>query len=316
MKAIFDGLLRQLPKSFLSDSRRTVVGLFSWSDLRWTSSPTSKFYFEQSSTHIGCEIFVERSSTDFFGNFQNLFWGILDAHRMWNLRGAIFDGLIRQLRNSTLSDSRRTLVVKFSWSDLRWTSSPTFKFYVEQSSTHIGCEIFVERSSTDFFANFQILLWAILDAHWLWNFRWSINAIGGESFQGLIDVCIRTVAFYRTACMHHSLPDYDMARRIMYTHGDLPSNGVHASQPTRLRHTTLLKEVCIRTMAFHGTACMHHSRPTVAETYVFTLRPLSGDVRASRYTHADRRHTTHSSVLHRNGVWTRCDSSLPSVHRL
>ena len=47
------------------------VGKFSWSDLRWTSSPASKTLLEQ-----------------FF-----------DAHRLGNFLGAIFDGLLRQLPN-------------------------------------------------------------------------------------------------------------------------------------------------------------------------------------------------------------------------
>ena len=117
--AIFDGLLRRLQNSSLSDSRRTSVGKFLWSNLRWTSSPTSKFFFERFSTHIGWEIFVERSSMDFFANFKILLWAILDAHRLGKFLGAIFDGLLRQLQNSSSDNSWCTSVGKVSWSDPR-----------------------------------------------------------------------------------------------------------------------------------------------------------------------------------------------------
>ena len=90
------------------------LGNFSRSDLRWTSSPTSEFFFGRPLTDISWESF----------------------------RGAILDGLLRQLPDSSLGDLRRTSVGKF----------------------------FSERSSMDFFANFRTLLWATFGAHQLGNF--------------------------------------------------------------------------------------------------------------------------------------------------
>ena len=103
--AIFDGatyLLRQLPyfsssvldTHLLGNSRGAIFG---------TSSSTSNIFFEQ----------------------------FLNARLLGNFRGAIFDGLLHQLPNFSLSYSRRASVGKLSWSDLRWTSSPTFKFFFE-----------------------------------------------------------------------------------------------------------------------------------------------------------------------------------------
>ena len=138
-RAIFCANLQNFP---MSNLWRTSV---SWSDLPRTSSPTSKFFFEQSLTHIGWEIFLERSSTDFFSNFQNF----------------------------SLSNLWRTSAGKFSWSNLRRTSSPTSKFFFEQPLTNIGWEIFLERSSTDYFANLQTFslsnLWRILAGKFSWS---------------------------------------------------------------------------------------------------------------------------------------------------
>ena len=57
-------------------------------------------------------------------------------------RGAIFDGLLRQLPN----------------------------LFFEQFSTHIGWEIFVERSSMDFFANFQFFSFKKFRRAFGWKF--------------------------------------------------------------------------------------------------------------------------------------------------
>ena len=70
LRAIFDGLLRQLPKSSLSNFRRASVGKFCSRDLQWASSPTSEIFFEQFSTRIGWEIFLARSSSTKFSGFE------------------------------------------------------------------------------------------------------------------------------------------------------------------------------------------------------------------------------------------------------
>ena len=267
---------------WIFDAHRLINVL--WSDLRWTSSPTSTFFFDwsltricweifvdwsstdffanfhillrsifdayllgnfcgltfdgllrqlpysssisQSLTRICWEIFVERSSTDFFANFHILLrsifdaylleifveWpsmvfianfhillrAIFDAHLMRNFCGTTFDGLLRQLPHSSSIDLWRAsfdksfvglssidffanfhillrsifdvhLLIKVLWSDLRWTSSPTSTFFFDRSVTRICWEIFVERSSMVFFANFHILLWSIFCAHRLGN---------------------------------------------------------------------------------------------------------------------------------------------------
>ena len=125
LAAIFDGLLRQPPRPSVSNFRRASVGQFSWSDLRWTFSPTFKTFLEQFSTRIGWEFYLQRSSMDFFANFQNLPWAIFEAHRMVIFLAAIFDGLLLQLPRSSLSNFRRASVGQFSWSDLRWSSPST-----------------------------------------------------------------------------------------------------------------------------------------------------------------------------------------------
>ena len=54
-------------------------------------------------THIGWEIFLERTSMDFFANFRNCRRAILDVHRLGNFLRPIFDGLLCQLFKCTLS---------------------------------------------------------------------------------------------------------------------------------------------------------------------------------------------------------------------
>ena len=49
------------------------------------------FFFERFSAHICWEIFVERSSMDFFANFKILLRIILDAHRLGDFRGVILE---------------------------------------------------------------------------------------------------------------------------------------------------------------------------------------------------------------------------------
>ena len=139
-----------------------------WSDIR-TSLATSTFFFDRSLTRIWWESFVERCWMDFFANFHILLRSIFDAHLLGKFCGAIFDGLLRQLSHSSSINHWRASVWKFSWSDLRWTSSPTSTFLFDRSLTCICWEIFVKRSSVDFFANFHILLWSICGAHRLGN---------------------------------------------------------------------------------------------------------------------------------------------------
>ena len=160
------------------------LGNFSRSNLWWTSSPTSEFFFGRSLTDIGWEIFrgaifegllrqllnsswgnlrrtsvgkffAERSSMDFFANFRIFLWTIFDAHQLG----------------------------KFSRSDLRWTSSPTSEFFFGRSLTVIGWEIFSrKRSSMDFLANFRIFLWAIFDGRLVGRYflRWANLEHQGE----------------------------------------------------------------------------------------------------------------------------------------
>ena len=87
-----------------------------WSELRWFSSPTSTFFFDQSLTRICWEIFMERSSMGFFANFHILLRSIFDAHLLENFCRATFDGLLRQLPHSSLINFWRASVGK-------WTSS-------------------------------------------------------------------------------------------------------------------------------------------------------------------------------------------------
>ena len=146
--AIFDGLLRQVQIFSSSNLWRTVLELFRVAIFDGLLRELPNFLFEQSLTHIGWEIFVERSSMDFVANFQILLRIIFDAYRLGNFRGAISDGLLRQLPNSSSYNLRRI-----------W-------------------EIFVERSSTDFFANSKFLIRIIFDAYRFGNFscrdlRWT-----------------------------------------------------------------------------------------------------------------------------------------------
>ena len=70
LRAIFDGLLRQLPKSSLGNFRRASFGKFSSRDHRWTPTPTSAIFSEQFSTCIVWESFFARSSSTKFSGFE------------------------------------------------------------------------------------------------------------------------------------------------------------------------------------------------------------------------------------------------------
>ena len=61
----------------------------------------------------------------------------------YQFRGAIFNGLLCQLPNSSLGNLWRTSVGRFFRGAIfRWMYSPTSEFFFWQSLTHMSCEIF------------------------------------------------------------------------------------------------------------------------------------------------------------------------------
>ena len=98
-----------------------------------------------------------------------------DAYQVENFRGAVFDGLLRQLPNLFLSNSRRTSIGKFSWSDLRWTSSQTSNFFLSKNlDAHSVGKFSVSDLRWTSSPTSNFFLWAILDAHRLGSFRETI----------------------------------------------------------------------------------------------------------------------------------------------